>query len=392
MNRLRWLPILCLLPGLLLPTLAAARIKLITLPVRERVEVQLDHTQATLIEEERVVPLVAGVNQVDFSWANTLIDSESLLFRVVDAPFDVRVLAVSYPPGENALVWSVYAAESGSARVRIGYLIGGLERNFHYRAVAAHDESTLTLAQYLRITNTANETYENARINSGYGEPFIKPLGRDETKDVLLVKYPAVPIRKTYTVDPVEFGYLDPAQNKLNVPMHYVLENDSAHRLGTAPLPFGKARIFQDDGKGSTAFIGEDWGRFTPINDEMKLYLGQARDIVVRRVIAKNERKRVKGEVYDYEVTVRYEIENFKDTPVTLSITEHARNLRSELRGPASLDPQWELLPATTLQGPVSDKSDADTLVLTAALPARPAAGETAKVTHELHLVFRNEW
>ncbi|MFW6336373.1 MAG: hypothetical protein ACOC3G_04520, partial [Phycisphaeraceae bacterium] len=47
---------------------AMARVKLITLPVRERVEVRLDHPTATLVEEERVVPLLEGRNMVDFSW------------------------------------------------------------------------------------------------------------------------------------------------------------------------------------------------------------------------------------------------------------------------------------------------------------------------------------
>jgi len=49
------------------PRVATARIKLITLPVRQRVEIQLDNPHATLVEEERIVPLVQGVNQVDFS-------------------------------------------------------------------------------------------------------------------------------------------------------------------------------------------------------------------------------------------------------------------------------------------------------------------------------------
>src|SRR5687767_15968967 len=89
------------------PESASARIKLITLPPRERVEVQLDHPSATLVEEERIVPLVKGVNQVDFSWANTQINPDTIVFRVVapvgDKPLDVKVLSVSYPPNEQAL-------------------------------------------------------------------------------------------------------------------------------------------------------------------------------------------------------------------------------------------------------------------------------------------------
>src|ERR1700679_1869117 len=91
-----------------LPAIAQARIKLITLPVRERVEIQLDHETATLVEEERIVPLVKGENQVDFSWANTQIDPNTIVFRVIgpagDAKnLDAKVLSVSYPPAEAAL-------------------------------------------------------------------------------------------------------------------------------------------------------------------------------------------------------------------------------------------------------------------------------------------------
>src|SRR6516162_7633912 len=77
---LLWLAVCAVLA---VPASAFARIKLITLPVRERVEIQLDNPNATLVEEERIVPLVSGVNQVDFSWANTQIDPGTIVFRVL---------------------------------------------------------------------------------------------------------------------------------------------------------------------------------------------------------------------------------------------------------------------------------------------------------------------
>src|SRR4051812_4333295 len=123
--------------SLTLPVMpAAARVKLITLPVRERVEIQLDHPNSTLVEEERIVPLVKGENQVDFSWANTQIDPNTIVFRVIapvgEKPLEVKVLSVSYPPNEAALVWSVGSSDSGSARVKISYLLGNLSKSFNY--------------------------------------------------------------------------------------------------------------------------------------------------------------------------------------------------------------------------------------------------------------------
>ncbi len=48
----------------------------------------MDNPNATLVEEERIVPLVKGVNQVDFSWANTQIDPNTIVFRVVNRDDD----------------------------------------------------------------------------------------------------------------------------------------------------------------------------------------------------------------------------------------------------------------------------------------------------------------
>src|ERR1700759_5364325 len=109
---------------------------------RERVEIQLDNPGATLVEAERIVPLVKGGNQVDFSWANTQIDPNTIVFRVIapvaEKQLEVKVLSVSYLPNEPALVWNVGSSDSGSARVRISYILGNLSKSFNYRAVASH--------------------------------------------------------------------------------------------------------------------------------------------------------------------------------------------------------------------------------------------------------------
>src|SRR4051812_5274489 len=228
---------LALAGSLVLPAMpAAARVKLITLPVRERVEIQLDHPNSSLVEEERIVPLVKGENQVDFSWANTQIDPNTIVFRVI-APaegkaLDAKVLSVSYPPNEAALVWAIGASDSGSARVRISYLLGNLSKSFNYRAIATKDEKSLVLSQYMRLQNFANEEFGSTNLWAGFGREFLKPVGLNETKEMLMARVENVPVKKTYTCDLEEFGYIDEAQKKLRVPMHYVLKNDKANQLG----------------------------------------------------------------------------------------------------------------------------------------------------------------
>lgn len=385
---------------------ALARIKLITLPVRERVEIQLDNPNATLVEEERIVPLVKGVNQVDFSWANTQIDPNTIIFRVIPRgapedeqakaepkPLDVKVLSVSYPPNEAALVWQVASSDSGSARVRISYLLGNLTKSFNYRAVVSRDEKVLTLSEYIRIQNLANEAFGSTGLWAGFGPRFLKPIGINETKELLIEKYPQVPVRKTYTADLQQYGYLDRPQNKLLIPMHYVLTNDKASQLGRAPLQYGKVRVFQEDGHGGTAFLGEDWGKFTPLDDEMRLYVGTAQDVVVKRTIDKNEQKRVAGNLYHREIVVKYEIENFKDQAVTLDIAENLLALRNEVAGDTGRDVQWELGEGTTLPGkPDQEKSTFATVVFHVDLPARGADQKAVKTVHKLDVLLKNEW
>lgn len=394
---MRILPVLIVAAVAVLAADAHARIKLITLPVRERVEIQLDNPGATLVEEERIVPLVKGVNQVDFSWANTRIDPNTIVFRVLGPgeagkQFDINVLSVSYPPGENALVWQVASSEAGSARVRISYLLGGLDKTFAYRAVAGRDEKTLTLSQFMRVQNFANEAFDATEIWAGFGPRFLKPIGLNETKELLVERFADVPIVKTYTADLAQYGWLDQPQQKLRVPMHYVLTNAKAAKLGQSALPYGKVRIFLDDGRGGTAFLGEDWGQFTPIDDKMKLYLGVAQDIVVKRTIEKNQRKRIAGNLYDHEIIIKYEIENFKNQPVMLDIAEHLVNLRNELIGnEQGRDPQVEQGDQTTMGDKDAEESTVDRWLYHVQLPAAKD-GKADKQTHKLHVVFKNVW
>jgi hypothetical protein len=179
--------------------------------------------------------------------------------------------------------------------------------------------------------------------------------------------------------------------------MHYVLKNDTEHRLGKAALPYGKVRIFIEGSGASqqsgTAFLGEDWGKFTPKDDEMRLYLGVAQDIVVKRTIEKNETKRVAGNLYEQIVVVKYEIENFKKQPVTLDVVENVRHIRNEVRPDNGREVEWKLGDDTTFEGgPDAERSTFEKLVFHAPLPAADASGKAEKIVHTLHLTLKNEW
>jgi hypothetical protein len=395
MARTAWnrLAPIALIVGLGLATPGFAGIKLITLPPRERVEIQLDHAQVTLVEEERRVPLTQGINEVVFAWANTSIDRNSIQLRPLSGPGKVEVLSVSYPPGQNALTWQVASDTAGPALVRISYLIGRLDKTFAYRAEVSHDEKTLTLRQYILLHNAANEEFGISGMWPGFGERIERPIGVDETRKILTARYTDVPVRKTYTADFARHGYLEPAKQQLKIPMHYVLQNDPSHGLGKFSLRFGKARIFQQDGHGGAAFLGEDWAAFTPRDDELKLFLGVARDIVVKRTIDKREEIRRPGNLRDYDVVIKYEIENFKDGAAVLDIVESMSALRREILGDTGRDVDWETHGTASLNGKLDpERTTADEVVAQLTLPPRTDDQQATKHTYTLQIRIKNEW
>jgi hypothetical protein len=394
---------------LLLPVSpAAARVKLAALPPRERVEIQLDHGRYTLVEEERVVPLLAwspgaGNNFVDFSWANAQVDKDSVLFRPVavregDAfrPLkddEVKVVNVAYPPNENALVFEVFSKQACAAKVRVSYLVRNLGRTFAYRAVADKDERFLALKTYLVIGNRSGEEFAGARVWAGIG-PRID-AGPEDGDDVrLLVDRAAkVPVRKTFTFDWYTHGPLSAEKPFASrVLMHYALRNDEKNGLGRFPLPSGKARIFLDDGRGGEAFLGEDWVMLTPLDGLARIFLGEARDIVCTRTIERNERRPVEGNLFHQEVRVRYEIENFRVGPATLDIVEQLNRLAAEYGSRPQGDVEWEVLEGTSDGIGLTTAQGGALPVLSVDLAPRPKEGAVEKRVVVFHVLLKNLW
>ena len=372
-----------------------ARIKLITLPVRDRVEIQLQHPTTTLIEEERTVPLIQGRNDIDFAWANTHIDPSTLVFRVIkhsNPSMQTNVLSVSYPPNEAAVTWAVSANQAGAAQIRISYVIDNLNEHYHYRARIDHDEKMLSLSQFIRVKNNANEGFDHSFVTLAGNQRLPLPLDINATQEVMISRYAKIPVKKLYLINPLQYGYEDRAQDKLKVPMFYQLDNTKAAGLGTRPLAAGKVRLFQEDGQGSVAFLGEDRAPFTALGDDLKLRIGQAKDIVVKRTIKQKKRKRVEGNLYDYDVVVEYRIENFKNQTVTLQIEESAQAIRNEIRH-SYRDVQWSLGRKTTFSSSLDKtESNHDKLVFKVTLAAKDGEAKAKKIKHKLNLIMKNEW
>ena len=348
---------------------AQGRIKLVALPERAATVIRLDNPQATLIEEERVLTLQKGLNKVDFSWKGVSIDVDSIRLRVLGHPEQVRLLNVSYPPKEAALVWEIASEQAWEETVRISYLLGNIDRLITYKAVADKKETQVDLRSFLVLRNFSGEDFGQARILLDYGEAFERDLSHEETKQLLFFSGSEVPITKVWTFDAAKLPW-DPEKVDQNVgiPVSYRIDNSRESGLGQFALWGGKARLFQEDGHGGTIFLGEDVTGLIPVAEEMELYIGDSRDIVVtqrkmrERRINPRRNKSNRIVLYDTDELITAKIENFKDSAALLTLIQH-------------IPGEWKMVECNMDY----ERSDAHTLKFKIELPARDGEGPASK-------------
>ena len=153
--------------ALLLPAPAAvARINVVTLPDRDSVQLTIyNSADLTLVKETRVLTFRQGLNQLEFSWANTLIDPTSVEFRALTHADAVDVLDVSFPPRvTNTLEWRINSEFAGEVKVEIRYFTSGISWAADYVAEATKAEKAMALAGNVRVNNNSGEDYENAQV------------------------------------------------------------------------------------------------------------------------------------------------------------------------------------------------------------------------------------
>jgi len=315
---------------LLHPSPGSARIKLVALPERGETLIRLDHPQATLIEEERILTLQKGLNQVDFSWKGVSIDEDSIRLTLLTHQDKVSPLSISYPPGEAALVWEIHCSEPLEAGVRISYLLSNIDRLVAYKGVVDKGESRMDLKSFLVLRNFSGEDFEKASVLIDDGQTFSENIASGETKQLLLLKKEAIPIEKQWTFDAGKLPW-DPEQLETNVgiPVSYKVRNTLEGGLGVSPFPEGKVRVFQDDGHDSTIFLGEDSTALVPVGEEMDVRIGESRDIVVTQRKMREEQINVRRNtgnqtvLHDTDEIIQATVENFKDQPASLRMIQH---------------------------------------------------------------------
>ncbi len=174
---------------------AQAKVDLVTLPERESVQITIyNKADLTLVRDQRVLTFSKGMNRLQFSWANTLIDPTSLDIEPQGDNNQLEVKNISYPPRvKETGVWHIHAEEAGRFPVEITYFTSGLSWRSFYMATLSQDEKTMKLKGYVRVTNKSGEDYGGAKTRLVVGKinlldriaelarreaPYGKPTGR----------------------------------------------------------------------------------------------------------------------------------------------------------------------------------------------------------------------
>jgi hypothetical protein len=151
---------------LMLATTAFASVDLVTIPRREGTQLTIYNSEdITMVREHRLLTVKPGINRIQFSWANTLIDPTSIDFRILDHVDKVDLLDTTFPAGRNdALQWNIESRMAGKVPVEIRYFTSGITWKADYVGMANGDETEMGLKGYVRVYNNSGELYDNAQV------------------------------------------------------------------------------------------------------------------------------------------------------------------------------------------------------------------------------------
>jgi len=326
----------------LLTSAAFARINVVTLPDRDTVQLTIyNSADLTLVKETRHLTFRKGLNKLEFSWANTLIDPTSVEFRALTHADAVEVLDVSFPPRvTNTLEWRINSEVAGDVVCEIRYFTSGISWSADYVAEANKAEKLMTLAGHVRVNNNSGEDYENAQIRlvvgvirlveeiavlaqgagtklpmSGMGqdknEMRVEALGgfgdklkeaEDRPREIVkegMSEYFLYTVEGRDTI-PTGWSKRLPSFRANDVPVtsyykfekeqwddavirFYRFANDKESQLGNEPLPDGDVKAFRIvSGDSLLNFVGATSVKYIPIGEQVDLELGADQDVMIK--------------------------------------------------------------------------------------------------------------
>lgn len=362
-----------------------AKIDLVTLPERSSVQITVYNSEdITLVKEMRTMSFKKGMNEIQFSWAGTLIDPTSLDLLFKTTPENFEILDISYPPNiQNTLIWHINCKIEGVADIEISYFTSGLTWAADYVAIADAGEKKMLLKGYVTVTNNSGEDYENTQtrmvvgeihlvekiadlaqrgflveeerkakgmmfkeaisraemamaapamapkeiIKEGISEYFLYTIeGRETIKNQWskrLISFTAkdVPFTPTYMYDNEKYGE--------QIIKMYKLKNNKEANLGVVPLPNGNFNVYRQTADGKLSFINKTSHNYIPIGEDIELNLASDGLITfetkkmdfMRENLEFDNKNNVSG--WDIIEDWKLEIRNSKKEAIPLEITRH---------------------------------------------------------------------
>jgi hypothetical protein len=327
-----------------------SKIDIVSLPLRDKVQLTIyNSADLTLVRDERVLTLKQGKNNLQFSWANTLIDPTSLDLIPKQEIASISISQLIYPPRINEVgIWEINSKISKKIPFEISYFTSGISWEAFYIGIISNDEKSMELKGFVKIINRSGEDYENASVRlvvgkinlleeiqklakryPPYGTPseYIYPVEKIErvpvmeyraAKGMLLEAREKEIIKEglseyfLYTIEgtenlpnnwskrlssfsqkdiPIEYFYKYEEEKYGKEPRRIVkFANDLNHKLGKEPLPDGTIKIFKYINKeGNLSYIGSNITKYIPIGEKVELDLGQSKELKVE--VKKMERK-----------------------------------------------------------------------------------------------------
>ncbi len=321
-----------------------------------------------------------------------------------------RLVLPSLPEGlilKPQLEWLLENFSIGTHKTEISYLASQINWSCNYVVLLDANDSHLDLTGWVTITNHSGTTFKNAGLKLVAGDVNRVPdlprysggavnaqfsaqsdfkkqfeqkelfeyklyslqrktdLNNDETKQIELTSANHVTAKKVFIYDGVDgqwrywmnnYSYREQGsfgqQSNAKVGVFITFKNDEKSGLGMS-LPKGKVRVYKRDDDGKEQFAGENEIDHTPKDEEIKLYLGNAFDLVGERV-QKEFRVVVSGHVV--EETFEIKLRNHKTEPVEIVVYEHPWRW-NEWDIKASTD-TWDKVDQTTIRFPMKLQKD----------------------------------
>ena len=273
-----------------------------------------------------------------------------------------------------SLNWLLQSDRSASLAAELSYITGGLTWEASYNVVAPENGDLLDIVGWVTLQNHSGHTFENARLQLMAGEvnkvkqqqgwstaqsvevtaaaPLIgaavkesaldeyhlyslqrsSTLENGETKQVEFLRGNGIPSKRLYIYE----GYMLPQNLRSNWEYQfqqpnigvtsnkqvYIMRefrNSEADHLGM-PLPRGRMRFYRRDSDGRLQFIGENEIQHTPKDETLRVYTGNAFDIVAERT---RTEFRTDGAQRWIDETYVINLRNHKKEAVAVQVVEH---------------------------------------------------------------------